>query len=363
MCKLQAAVAVALAVGLVAGVAGAQDDPSQDSQSPRHYKPQPLNLHEEQLGTAAYATAARARMKAGDCEAALTSFDEAVRRSNQDPTLYRDRGLCHEKLGHPYPAIDDYRTYLTDAPKAADAPGIQERLSRLEDETSGRAPASAANDDTDVPSATASGPDGSGAAPAPAATPRDKVQESDDGDEDVLRTPLRRGHGFSLAPLFSVRKFFFRNSTFGDAQTWAECIGGRLGYAVGPVGGFILEAAYEHFNSTKLDPFVVSGLTSQLAFEFRFPLARDYDDQLFLAPGLGYDHLSFKPSDPAIVASDQNALIPRLRFGYRHLVQDSAALEVSLDGGVAEWLGSSAELQDLKSTLMLAANVAVVWGL
>jgi tetratricopeptide (TPR) repeat protein len=353
------AASIALALGVVARPAGAQDSP--EVTPPAHYKPQPLNLRQEQLGTAAYVTAARTRMKAGDCEAALTSFDEALRRSNQDPTLYRDRGLCHEKLGHPYPAIDDYRAYLTDAPKAADAAGIQERLSRLEDETSGRAPAATANDDTNVPSANASGSEGT--AVEPTAPPRDKVQETDDEDEDALRSPLRRGPGFSLAPLFSVRKFFFRGSTFGDAQTWAECIGGRLGYAVGPIGGLILEAAYEHFNSTNLDPFVVSGLTSQLAFEFRIPLAKDYDDQLFLAPGLGYDHLSFRPSDPAVSGSDQNALIPRLRFGYRHLVQDSAALEVSIDGGVAEWLGSSADELDLKSTVVLAANVAVVWGL
>ena len=54
---------------------------------------------------------------------------------------------------------------------------------------------------------------------------------------------------------------------------------------VGPVGRLLLEAGYEHFNATSLDPFTIGGLTSLLAFELRFPLDADYDNQLFLAPG------------------------------------------------------------------------------
>src|ERR1019366_6133794 len=141
MRKVLAAVSSALAVAVVAipaGVAQAQPD---KARAAHDYKSQPLNLHREQLGTVAYAGNARARMRAGDCEGALASFDLALSTSNQDPTLYRDRGLCHEKLGHPFPAVDDYRVYLTDVPDAPDAPAIRERLARLEDETTGRAPA------------------------------------------------------------------------------------------------------------------------------------------------------------------------------------------------------------------------------
>src|SRR5580698_2168675 len=157
MCKVPATLAVALALGLVQGPARAQSGQSAAAQHEinRHYKAQPLNLHKEQLGTTAYAADARKRMAAGDFEGALTAFDAALRTDNADPTLYRDRGLCHEKLGHPYPAIDDYREYLTEAPGAADADAFRARLSRLEDDTSGRTPAAAANDDTDVPPATA----------------------------------------------------------------------------------------------------------------------------------------------------------------------------------------------------------------
>ncbi len=160
MCKVHAAVAVALAVGLAVGLAQAPARAQSPGQAQpganRKYKPQPLNLHKElAAGGAAYAADGRKRMAAGDCEGALTSFDAALRTASDDPTLYRDRGLCHEKLGHPYPAIDDYREYLTDAPSAPDAEGIRTRLTQLEDETSGRAPSSSANDDTDVPPATA----------------------------------------------------------------------------------------------------------------------------------------------------------------------------------------------------------------
>ena len=362
MCKVQAAVAVTLAVCFVGTGAGAQPAAHKDQPHPR-YKAQPLNLHKEQLGTSAYTAAGRSRMRAGDCVGALDSFDAALRTSNQDPTIYRDRGLCHEKLGHPYPAIDDYRVYLTDAPDAPDVEGIRARLAALEDQTSGRSRTSA-NDDTDVPSANASVTVGAGSTQASAsATSRDKLQYVDPTD-DPLNASLRRGRGFSLAPFFSERKWFTSGSSFGDAGTWAEAVGGQLRYAVGPVGSLVLEVGYEHFNSTSIDAFIASGLTTLLAFEFRFPLDADYNNQLFLAAGLGYDHVTFSPSDPQFQASPANALIPKLRFGYRHLLEDSAGLDVSMDAGVAEWLGSSgAAGPDLSSTITVALNVGVVWGL
>src|ERR1700677_198649 len=100
-----AAGASPIAALLSAALAGAQDAPK-----PK-YKAQPLNLHRDGPGSQA-ADRARARMKSGDCPGALDAFDAALSQSH-DPTLYRDRGRCHEKLGHPFPAIDDYRIYLT----------------------------------------------------------------------------------------------------------------------------------------------------------------------------------------------------------------------------------------------------------
>src|SRR5580698_2701494 len=148
MCKVPATLAVALALGLVQGPARAQSGQSAAAQHEinRHYKAQPLNLHKEQLGTTAYAADARKRMAAGDFEGALTAFDAALRTDNADPTLYRDRGICHEKLGHPYPAIDDYRRYLTSASDAPDADSIRERLDLLQDKVRGRVRSSEADD-------------------------------------------------------------------------------------------------------------------------------------------------------------------------------------------------------------------------
>ncbi|MGH7328367.1 MAG: hypothetical protein ACREJX_08460, partial [Polyangiaceae bacterium] len=77
-----------------------------------------------------YEALARSRAAAGDCAGALDAYDAALETS-VDPELHRDRGICHEKLGHPYPAIDDYRFYLTYRPNAADAESIHERMDNL----------------------------------------------------------------------------------------------------------------------------------------------------------------------------------------------------------------------------------------
>jgi hypothetical protein len=375
MCKVQAAIAVALAVGLVQGVASAQSHhgggggggSGQGTGDPHTYKAQPLNLQKGTGLTNAYATAARNRMKAGDCAGALESFDAALRSTGQDPTLYRDRGICHETLGHPYPAIDDYREYLTDMPDAADAEGIRQRLTRLEDQTSGRSETAAANDDTDVPPATATATvtvNGTGASNASNPTARDKLQYLD-AEDDPLNAVLRRGKGFALAPFFSLHHWFFSGSSFGDAVTWSETVGGQLRYEVGPVGGILLEVGYEHFNATSVDPFEITGFTSLLGFEFRLPLDAAYDNQLLVTPAFGYEHISFTASDASFDELAANAIVPRFRFGYRHLIDATASLDVSADVGFAKWFVSSNEgtVSSDKLTPLVALNVGIVWGL
>jgi hypothetical protein len=374
MRKVLVAVSSALAFAVVAipaGVAQAQPD---KASAAHNYKPQPLNLRREQLGTTAYAGQARARMRAGDCAGALASFDQALGTSNQDPTLYRDRGLCHEKLGHPFPAVDDYRVYLTDVPDAPDAPAIRERLARLEDETTGRTPAADKNDDADVPpatpeasasvSASAGGP-GSMSASA-SVTSRDRLAYNE-RDDDPLDTPLRRGKGFTLAPFFSVHKWFSSGSSFGDAQTWSESVGAQLRYSGGAVAALLVEVGYEHFNSsTSADPFTIAGLTSLLAVELRFRLDPEYDNQLFLAPGLGYEHVAYSPTNPEFPSFSVNGLVPRMRLGYRHVFEADAALDFSIDVGVAKWFvpsDASGGAFDIPATALVAANVGLAWGL
>ena len=134
---MRCALATAAATGAVLGAApaGAQPSPDQPRPGPA-YKAQPLNLQKEKLGSAGLSDVALSRMRSGDCAGALEAFDAAL-RTLTDPALHRDRGLCHEQLGHVYPAIDDYRAYLTEMPEAPDADGIRRgwRSSRT---TSGR---------------------------------------------------------------------------------------------------------------------------------------------------------------------------------------------------------------------------------
>jgi len=89
----------------------------------------PNVVHRDPAGDAI--TLGRTRMAKGDYSGALEAFDAALRTSI-DPTVHRDRGLCHEQLAHPFPAIDDFRIYLTALPDAPDAEDIRNRLNQLE---------------------------------------------------------------------------------------------------------------------------------------------------------------------------------------------------------------------------------------
>jgi hypothetical protein len=359
-------VALVVTSVVVADVAHAQ--PAEDAPSPRNYKPQPLNLRKQELGPAAYTTQARARVKAGDCAGALPAFDRAIDTSTEDPTLYRDRGLCHEQLGHPYPAIDDFRAYLTAVPDAKDAPTIRDHLARLEDATSGRAP-SADNDDTNVPAVQADASASvsvDGASASADGKSRDKVDYYP--DEDPLNTPLRRGKGFAVAPFFSEHKFFFSDSSFGDSNTWSETVGAQVRYSAGPVASLLVEVGYEHFNASTSDqPFIMAGLTSELGVELRFPLSPDYDNQWFLVPAIGYEHIAFTPTNPTFPSVSTNAIIPRVRVGYRHLFESAAGLDFSIDLGESKWFVPSGDTGgasfDIPAAPMVAANVMLVWAL
>jgi tetratricopeptide (TPR) repeat protein len=100
------------------------------AQPPRPAPPGgPLVIHRDPADGAV--GVGRARMSKGDYAGALEAFDAALRTST-DPVLHRDRGLCHEQLGHPFPAMDDFRYYLTALPDAPDSEDIRNRLNQLE---------------------------------------------------------------------------------------------------------------------------------------------------------------------------------------------------------------------------------------
>lgn len=372
---------LALAGAFVTSVAAAQGADPQPKRPPGKYKLQPLNLHGQQLGTQSSGDTARERMRKDDCAGALEAFDAALRTSTE-PGLYRDRGLCHERLGHAYPAIDDYRRYLTAAPDAPDADGVRERLAKLEQQALGYSSASAdVPGDVEGGASAAASHDAANAKASASGTiqaggPREQV-DTVRRDDELLDLPLRRGKGWSVSPFFSEHKWGASPSSialqtpprfgasFGDSGSWAECVGVEVRYSLGPSGAVVVEAGYEHFNSTALDLAVVSGLSSQVAYEWRFRLDADYQNQLILAPGLGYEHLAVRPSDAATSSVNLGAFVPRVRFGWRHLLAPSAGVEVSLDGGVTNFFRYRQFPFDShgKATLFTGLSVALVWGL
>jgi hypothetical protein len=339
---------LALAVTLAGSTADAQD-------APKKYRPTPLNLHREQLGTESFASAGRSRMRNGDCAGALEAFDAALRTST-DATIHRDRGLCHERLGNVYPAIDDYRIYLAAVPDASDAEGIRQRLARLEMDTSGHSSAS-----TDTPDNNASA---SYAASAPKGRQRDSLDYVDH-DHDELRSSLRKGTGLSLAPFFQLHKWFVSGTDFGDSTTWSEALGAELRWSIGPQSAFFVDLGYEIFNTTQAA--TASGVMTELGYELRIPLDYDYDDQLLLGLGVGYDFFIFSPKDAAFSSENGGAVIPRVRFGWRHMLGTGVGLDVSLDGGVTahalshgSFLSGGADTQPVE---LVTLNVGVAWGL
>ena len=377
MRKIHAAGSLAAALVLASGTAGAQSQPTPSGPPDYYQKPTPLVLEKQQLGTSAFAIVARTRMRNGDCAGALDVFDAAISHSI-DPTLRRDRGLCHEQLGHAYAAIDDYRAYLTAEPDAPDAEGIRGRLGRLEQTTTGKS--STGDDDTPPDSGVSAsgsvtvGTAGSGGdvqvtTGGPPRDPMDYVEH----DNDEMKSPLRRGKGFSVAPFFAEHKWFAPGSNFGDSQTWAECVGLQLRYSFGHTMTLFLEGAYQRFNSTDTTAavFTLQGLTSQIGLEFRVPLDVEYDNQLILAPGLGFEDWIATVNIAGGASVSEGALVPRARVGWRHMVQESAAFDLTLDGGFGQFgvFSNAAPGQGQfpfpggPEVGMVALNVALVWGL
>ncbi len=383
MRTIHAAASLAAALALLSGTAGAQQPKPPSGGNGQGHKQQPLILEKQQLGTAAFATVARDRMRNGDCPGALDAFDAAIANSI-DASLRRDRGLCHEQLGHPYPAMDDYRAYLTAEPDAPDAEGIRGRLARLEQDTTGKssqgddqpgpvATSTSASGETVVGSASVSvkgTADASADVPPPSNGPPPDPMDAVVHDNDEMRSPLRLGKGFSFAPYFAEHKWFDSGSSFGDSYTWAECVGLQLRYSFGRTATVFVEGGYQVFNSTagsaSQNLGTISGLDSQLGLELRFPLDPDYDNQLIVAPGIGFDHIVVSSTLASSASNSEGAIVPRVRFGWRHMVDTSASVDLSLDAGMGKFALYDGDFPfggPGQEVALLGLNVALVWGL
>jgi len=318
---------------------------------------------------------ARSRARAGDCAAALASFDAAI-NVTVDPTLRRDRGLCHEKLNHPFPAIDDYRAYLTARPEAPDAEQIRQRLAALEEQQGVGGPSSESVKGSDddkgsggSASASASMSVGSGGASASASSSSSGKRtkhpwsegESESGGksydyyaaqekkaEDAETSPLRYGEGVILGAFLHFPRYFVGEGQTSDAGFGA---GIALRYAMGGALTLISEIGYagigtQGANTSFGGPLLMAGA------ELKLPLNKYAADQIVLRGGFGYERYTLSGT-----RSVTNTFLGRFGAGYRHIFGTSLGLEILADGGPAY---ASPDQGDGRVIGLIAASAAIL---
>ncbi len=303
-----------------------------------------------QSAATAFAELARARAHAGDCKGALDAFDQAL-RSSIDPTLRRDRGLCHEQLDDPFPAIDDYRAYLLANPEGPESDEVRERLGRLEaqvassDKLAPPTPAGAGLDTTPSVSVEVS-------AKVKSLRNNTKVEDAETDDllgRQALASPVREGSGLVIGPYFGIRRF--ARAELGTS----EAVGAAFRYSLGKTSTVLAEVGYVVVNSG--DPTSSAGGPGVFAgYEARIPLTKYTTDAFLLGGGLGFERYS-KSSAGVVV----NSLIPRGRLGYRHVFGSSIGVEVTGDLGMAYLFASEGPI-DSPVTVVFGGYLALVIG-
>ncbi len=287
------------------------------------------------------------RMRAGDCATAIEAFDAALRTS-LDPQLYRDRGKCHEKLGHPFPAIDDYRAYLTGRPNAPDADAIRERVSALEAQVgvvrrgqagvsgkSGAAGSTSIGGETDLGEPTG----GSGGL--------ETLERDEQLEAQADASPLRRGHGLIIGLAAGGR--YFTNGAFGGAE-----LGGLdLRYSFSAVSTILLELSVTQVNAGGTAT-ALSGPGVLAGYEARIPFNVRVSDAFLVGATFRYEDLS--ESGGTVFAVFE----PEGRVGYRHVFGPSFGLEAVLDGGVA--IASLTGAGTTTTEGLIGSHVAVLLG-
>jgi hypothetical protein len=174
---------------------------------------------------------ARGLALGGQCDQAIPIYDRAIQLSPSKPELLRERGACHEQLGHRKPAADDYRAFCDAAPTAPEVPALRQRIADLE------APVAATPQATPViaPGAPplSGGPATDAAIPAFApppssSPPRVYVAPREEVREDKVR--FRGGVSAGLGGLFS--------SVISGFQGGFD---GRLGVQINDLLGFYVQ--------------------------------------------------------------------------------------------------------------------------
>jgi hypothetical protein len=262
------------------------------------------------------------RMRAGDCAGALDAFDAAL-QSADTPDIHRDRGLCHEKLGQPYPAIDDYRVYLTQRPGAPDSDAIRARLLALETQVGIVRPGQPGVSDSGGAEVTTSiGGETDLGEPTGGKGGVEVIEEREQLDAQADGSSLRRGTGFILGLAVGGRDF--TNASFGAA----ELVGIDLRYSFSRLSTLMLELSIGHVSGSGTITSL-SGPGIMGGYEARIPLNARVSDALLLGATFRFESLS---EANGFVFS---VLEPEGRFGYRHVFGPSLGLEAAFDGGAA----------------------------
>jgi hypothetical protein len=289
--------------------------------------------------------------KAGDCKAAVDAFDEAARHV-VDPTVLRDRGLCHQALGNTFPAVDDFRRYLYERPDAADAPDIRARLAKLKGE---KASAPGAEDENPFHEekriSDANAPDAE--ASTTGSVSLDAIKAREARETDAERSALRFGKGFLLGLYVDVRRW----GAIGYG--WGQAVGATARWSVSSSSTLLLEAGYANINGENGAP-PMDGATIFLGYEARFALDMYATHSLFAGLGFGYEHLNQAAGGLTFAT-----MLPRARAGYRFVVGPSLGLEIGLDGGPAFQLVANPPAgasNEVATTWFLGLKTGIVVG-
>jgi hypothetical protein len=281
----------------------------------------------------------------------LPAFDAAI-RITIEPTLRRDRGLCHEKLGDPFPAIEDYRAYVTARPDAPDADQIRDRLSRLEESVGVGARSAASFRESDESlhaggsfSLGTQGGKTAGSTGSSSARARSKREtentvlgpqagESEKGydyyaarertAEAAELSPLRYGTGWIIGPFVTVPRYFVGT---GVNDSLAYNIGATFRYAWSPSMTFLTEVGFGGVGEQG-QPSSSGGPLVFVGVEGRLPLDTWASNQLYFGIGPGFERYT-----TAGTKVGANFFEARGRAGYRHVFGPSIALDFGVDGG------------------------------
>jgi hypothetical protein len=291
------------------------------------------------------AAAARALAAKGNCAAALASFDIAL-RSSIDMTIRRDRGLCHEQLGNPFPAMDDYRAYLTVSPDAPDSADIRARLERLEIQTGVGGPSAveAPRSAEEVPVEAARIGDmtietsDTGKRSAAKRASYDAEENAYHRYDQAMSSPLRRGtggifgvYGTGLALGLGGGGGLGATSTFIPGFE----IGARIGWSFSQVSSVYGQIGYADYQVSAIGVTVqIGGVDLALGYEARIRLDQYSTHAIVLGPAFEYQYITAgSATGGSGSGGGVSVLIPQGRLGYRVILGYGFGLEFLAEVG------------------------------